>query len=316
MPKLRTLQGSCWKEYEQTNRTLTYVDTMPGMQFPYPRKSSTSMPYTPVRSTPLGRRRNLKNLAVYIVGGFTILFFLLWVVGGSPKTARVPPGTPEVVIVTTVDPSMSQSHKDKIMENRKDYAQRHGYATFFPNTTDYDLMPGTPKSWSTIPALRHAMTNWPHSSWLWYLSSTALIMEPSESLRSKVLDPRTLESLMILDKPVVPPDSVIKTFTHLRGERVEFILTQDHEGLAGDSFLVKTGDWAKFFLDAWFDPLYRSYNFQKAENHALEHIVQWHGTILAKLAIVPQRLINSYITPPRGSTGNEGMWDNHILNYT
>ena len=112
---------------------------------------------------------------------------------------------------------------------------------------------------------------------------------------------------MIVDKPVVPPDSVIKTFSHLRGERVDFILTQDKEGLAGGSFMVRTGEWAKYFLDAWFDPLYRSYNFQKAESHALEHIVQWHGTVLAKLALVPQRLINSYMAELGTGTILEGM---------
>ena len=191
-----------------------------------------------------------------------------------------------------------------IIENRKWYAARHGYATFFPNTTDYDLMPGVPKSWSTVPAMRHAMTLHPHTSWLWYLSSTALIMDASQSLHTKLLDPRKLESLMIVDKPVVPPDSVIKTFSHLRGERVDFILTQDKEGLASGSFLVRGGEWAKYFLDAWFDPLYRSYNFQKAEAHALEHIVQWHGTILAKLALVPQRVINGYMAEVGAAGGD------------
>lgn len=235
-----------------------------------------------------------------------MIFFLLWLFGSSSTTVRIPAGTPEVVIVTTLDPSLSRAHQEKIMENRREYAQRHGYATFFPNTTDYDLMPGTPKSWSMVPSLRHAMTNWPHTPWLWYLTSTALIMNPSEPLQTKLLEPRKLESLMIVDKPVVPPDSVIKTFSHLRGERVDFILTQDREGLASGSFLVRTGEWAKFFLDAWFDPLYRSYNFQKAEAHALEHLVQWHGTILAKLALVPQKMLNSYMPETGKGSSNEG----------
>lgn len=129
-------------------------------------------------------------------------------------------------------------------------------------------------------------------------------MSPNEPLRTKILEPQTLESQMIVDKPVVPPDSVIKTFSHLRGERVDFILTQDREGLSVGSFFVRNGEWAKFFLDAWFDPLYRSYNFQKAEEHALEHIVQWHGTVLAKLALVPQRLFNSYMPEPDMSNKN------------
>ena len=118
------------------------------------------------------------------------------------------------------------------------------------------------------------MTLYPHTPYVFYLSSTALIMSPTKSLNNHIMAPSQLESLMIVDKPVVPPDSVIKTFSHLKGDRIDFVISQDHDGLAGDSMIIRNGEWAKYFLDAWFDPLYRSYNFQKAEGHALEHIVQ------------------------------------------
>ena len=94
-------------------------------------------------------------------------------------------------------------------------------------------------------------------------------MNTSLSLDAHITEKRRLESLMLKDKPVVPPDSVIKTFSHLKGERIDIVLTQDKEGLCQGSFLIRRGDWAQFFLDSWFDPLYRSYNFQKAEGHAL-----------------------------------------------
>ena len=156
-------------------------------------------------------------------------------------------------------------------------------------------------------------------------------MNPSINLKSHVLDAKRLESLMLRDKPVVPPDSVIRTFSHLKGDKVDLILTQDNEGLAQGSFILRRGEWAKFFLDTWFDPLYRSYNFQKAEGHALvhhpspapllrklfaltipssflqEHIVQWHPTILTKLALVPQHLINSYGVDIASRGGKEVM---------
>jgi len=119
------------------------------------------------------------------------------------------------------------------------------------------------------------MTLHPHAPYIFYLDSTALIMRPQLSLQAHIMEPRILESLMIVDQPVVPPDSVIRTFGHLQGDRIDFVLTQDNEGLSAGSMIVRTGDWAKYFLDAWFDPLYRSYNFQKAEQHALEHIVQY-----------------------------------------
>jgi len=99
-------------------------------------------------------------------------------------------------------------------------------------------------------------------------------MNPKLSLTSHVVAPQRLESLMLKDKPVVPPDSVIHTFSHLTGDKIDLILTQDGEGLCQESFILRRGEWAKFFLDTWFDPLYRSYNFQKAEGHALVSLPQ------------------------------------------
>ena len=143
-----------------------------------------------------------------------------------------------------------------------------GYGTFFPSTTDYDIG-NSPKSWALIPALRHAMTKYPYTTYFFALSPHALIMNPSLPIESHVMEKKRLESLMLKDKPVVPPDSVIKTFSFLKGDKIDLVLTQDGEGLCQGSFILRRGTWARFFLDTWFDPLYRSYNFQKAEGHAL-----------------------------------------------
>lgn len=144
-------------------------------------------------------------------------------------------------------------------------------------------------------------------------------MNPDLTVEGDVMNAKKLEGMMIKDQPIVPPDSVIKTFPQLKGKNIDLVLTQDKEGLAQGSFVIRRGDWAKFFLDTWFDPLYRSYNFQKADTHALvsfvysaiwtlltrvqEHIVQWHPTILSKLALIPQRTINSYNKPEMAAVG-------------
>ena len=143
-----------------------------------------------------------------------------------------------------------------------------GYGSFFPNATDYDIG-NSPRSWALVPAVRHAMTLYPYSTFFFILSPHALIMNPSLSLNSHIMAPRRIESMMLKDKPVVPPDSVIKTFSHLKADKIDLVLTQDNEGLCQGSFIIRSGEWAEFFLDTWFDPLYRSYNFQKAEGHAL-----------------------------------------------
>jgi hypothetical protein len=104
---------------------------------------------------------------------------------------------------------------------------------------------------------------------MWYLDQNALIMNPGLTIEGHIMNPKRLESLMIRDQSIVPPDSVIKTFPHLKGTQIDIVITQDKEGLAQGSFIIRRGDWSKFFLDTWFDPLYRSYNFQKADTHAL-----------------------------------------------
>lgn len=266
-------------------------------QFNNQRKSSTPHIGAPTRSSYFHLRRLLRRYAPPILAlwGLLWLFSSLFGFTRSDGASRIPPGTPLVVIVTNFDPALSESHRQAIEENRRAYAAKHGYECFFTNTTDYMLQDKTPKSWSSIPALRHAMVVYPHTTWLWYLSSSALIMNQQPSLTEHLLDPPLLKSLVIVGGPVVPPDSVIKTVAHSSVNDINLILSQDPTGLSGGSILVRTGDWAKFFLDAWFDPLYRSYNFQKAEGHALEHIVQWHGSVLSKLALVPQKVLNSYV---------------------
>jgi len=143
-----------------------------------------------------------------------------------------------------------------------------GYATFFPNISDYELN-DAPKSWARVPAVRHALTKYPHSTYMWYLDQNSLIMNPEINVEGDIMNAKKLESMMIVDQPVVPPDSVIKTFPNLQGKNIDLVLTQDKDGLAQGSFIIRRGDWSKFFLDTWFDPLYRSYNFQKADTHAL-----------------------------------------------
>lgn len=122
--------------------------------------------------------------------------------------------------------------------------------------------------------MRHAMASYPHSTYFFYLDESAIITNHGINLESAIMSKKALEGMMIPNQPVVPPDSVIRTFAHLKGDRIDLVLTQDREGLAHNSFIIRRGEWAKYFLDAWFDPLYRSYNFQKAEQHALEHLVQ------------------------------------------
>ncbi|OAA44255.1 alpha-1,2-galactosyltransferase-like protein [Metarhizium rileyi] len=252
------------------------------------------------------RRSRLKNIAIGALLFLGVLYFLFGGRKPDPYHEHVPSGHPSVVLVTVIDPSeWNTAYLDTIKENRERYAARHGYQAMVVNALDYDTQ-GAPRSWAKIFAMRHALSKYPDCKFIWYLDQDAYIMDPTKSLDDQVTSPRKLESLMIKDYPVVPPDSIIKTFSHLRGENIDFIVTQDKEGLVHKSVVIRNGEFAKFFIETWFDPLYRSYNFQKAERHALEHIVQWHPTILSKLALVPQRTLAAYSRATIGEQYQEG----------
>ena len=145
-----------------------------------------------------------------------------------------------------------------------------GYTNFFASVSDYNEAFGdSPRSWAMVPAVRHAMALNPTSKYFFHLNAHALIMNPAQSLKSHLLERSKLESVMLKDVPVVPPDSIIRTFSHLKEKDVDLIVTQDSEDLNPGSFILKNGDFARYFLDLWFDPLFRSYNFAKAETHGL-----------------------------------------------
>ncbi|PGG98335.1 hypothetical protein AJ79_08902 [Helicocarpus griseus UAMH5409] len=288
------------------------------MQFALPpRKPSHNPPFARPSHSSITRRRQLKAAAVLAIVIFTFFFLVSRLFSSSSSAISgpaageiVPSGATNVVIITVLDDEKySDKYIQRIKQNREDYAQRHGYANFFASTREYlPYLNGAPRSWAIVPAVRHAYTLYPHASHFFHLSPHALIMNPSLSLASHILDKKRLDSLMIKDKPVVPPDSVIKTFSHLAAKDVDFIITQDAENLNPGSFILRRTEWAQYLLDAWFDPLYRSYNFAKAETHALDHIIQWHPTLLAKLALVPQRIMNGY-TPESPSLMPDSLYN-------
>lgn len=149
-----------------------------------------------------------------------------------------------------------------------------GYAMFFPKVGDYNLKKA-PVSWTKVVAMRHALTQFPDATYFWYVDIDTFIMNPALSIERDIMAAAKLEEKMIVDHPVVPPDSIIHTFSHLKAEDVHFVATQDKDGLATNSWLVRNSEWSRYFLDTWFDPTYRSYNFQKAETHALVSKPTW-----------------------------------------
>ncbi|CCX32076.1 galactosyl transferase GMA12/MNN10 family-domain-containing protein [Pyronema domesticum] len=242
---------------------------------------------SPFLTTSVSRKYPRRPL--YALLGFVAIVFLFYrLISGDGRPADAPHTVMVLVLNRT---GFSNDYINKVVANRQEYAQAHGYGLFIKETTDYPGN-GASSGWARIPAIRHAMSTYKYTETFWYLDQDAIIMNPSLSLESHIF--AELPNLIRRDIPVVPPDSIIRTYRHVPAEKVQMILSQDKTGLQVGSIILKAGTWAQYFLDAWYDPMFRFYNFQKGEQNALEHIVQWHPTILTKLALIPQKSFNSF----------------------
>ena len=72
------------------------------------------------------RYSQLQRLLGLAVGVLFTLYLLSHVFSGSSSSVSVPAGTPKAVVVTTLDPSLSESYKAAIVANRRHYAHKHG----------------------------------------------------------------------------------------------------------------------------------------------------------------------------------------------
>ena len=269
-----------------------------------PRKTSQPPSYQRTSRLPGLRRSRLKLIALIGLAFLTLLYIATRPrssSGHAPSTRRAPRGTPPVVLVTVLDHSrFNGAYLDMVRENRIKYAEKHGmfcspshlsrrrihcpthtdthtdrkrnahtgYQTLLAQVGDYDLQ-AAPFTWTAVVAMRDALTKYPDCRYIWFLDASGLVMNPKLTIEEHLMAPARLEALMRRDVSVVPPDSIIKTFKSLKAEEVDLVVTQDKAGISAGSVVVRNGEWARFFLETWFDPLYRSYNFQKAEAHAL-----------------------------------------------
>lgn len=89
-----------------------------------PRKSSQPPIYARASAYSTLRRKRLKAVVLVALGTIAVYYLLTKLVWSSGE--GIHPGTPEVVIVTVLDPDIRDEYAAKIKENREEYAFRHG----------------------------------------------------------------------------------------------------------------------------------------------------------------------------------------------
>ena len=218
--------------------------------------------------------------------------------GGSREKA-----THNLVIVTVarLTPTVEKPalpYAAKVKADREAYCAQHGCQVVFKDADDYvpSAAAGSLSDvWAKLPVLREVLEEYKgRAEWIWLLDSDAIIMDHSTDVVTAFLTERRLDSLMQRDAPIVPPDSIIRTPREATPSEVSFVISHDHAGISTRSFVLRNDDYSRFLLEFWNSPLYRAYNFDRQEQSALEHVLQWHYTILARTALLPKKSLASY----------------------
>ncbi len=205
---------------------------------------------------------------------------------------------PSIVLVTGLNYDIYEPlHLQQIIQNRVDYARTQGYGVYIKYLQEY--LPNLkdtikPIQWSKLLLMRDALTAFPNAKYFWYLDENSVIMRTDIDLYDYLLSSTSLNSLMLKDIPIIPPNGAIKTYKNSIVDELKFLITQDLNGLDTSSFIIINSPYSKALLEIWVDPLYRKFSkFSEAEGSALEHLLQWHPVLLSKTALIPPRTIAS-----------------------
>jgi mannan polymerase II complex MNN11 subunit len=171
-------------------------------------------------------------------------------------------------------------------------------------------------TWAKLAVLKHALLAFPEAKHFWYLDAHAVVTDFSVRVTDRFIDAEVLDSIMMRDAPLklaLPASAEssdmdedeeayhygdtttsVKTYKHTQAQNTHLVFTQGRTGVSTASFLFINLDreggreYAHALLDHWHDPLCRSYQGYRArETAALNHILRWHPSFLARAALVP-----------------------------
>lgn len=225
---------------------------------------------------------------------------------------------PNVVLLTIIDfQKYSAETLVKIVQNRVDYAQKHGYGIhirwlqeFIPllefqnNEQDYEFI--------KTMAVRATMHAFPNSKYIFYLEQESLIMNMGLTIEKNIINEEVLD-LAVQKRSPIQGGSNILTHSDMNIDDIHvFVTRSEDESIDTDAMIIRNSLFGKSFTEYLSDPLYRDYNWDKYRS-SITHLLQWHPKMLSHTAIVIPRLIGSIYDP---SQNIDDKKDGDIFHYS
>ncbi|KAK9765454.1 alpha-1,6-mannosyltransferase [Basidiobolus ranarum] len=180
----------------------------------------------------------------------------------------------DIAIVMAWDERVQDSWLPKSLDNKRIYANRHGYEFLVMNMTSHH---GRAPSWYKIEALYKAFKEHPEKQWFWWLDVDTLIME---------LDMR-IEDLL---------DEEMK-LSQVRQK--DIVISWDCFGLTMGSFMLRNTDWNRRLLFKMMESVPSgSEKIMFGEQRYLQSIFNLGEEMAEKFHFIPPRKISAALQQP------------------
>lgn len=260
---------------------------------------------------------------------------LVHVHGGIHKSRRVLylstyKSALKVVVLVPLDADSPMEELVRILDERRQYAEHHGYGLFARYIQDFatEYLPATEAlRLAHVRMLRQAMVTFPQATWFWYLQGCGRILNHHIAM-DQILQKR-LQSEMLRAVPIRPSEGEGSALTSRanRASDVSIVIGLASQGLAASSYVVRSSFVSIALLELMLDPINQEYpDFLNDTDHAgalLTHLAEWHPFIMAKMAVVPPHMLGSGTTCTRGdlactfeSPAEWGEFDDFLITRT
>lgn len=207
--------------------------------------------------------------------------------------------SPRLVVVTLLDDKLPREHLEKIIENRREYCQAHGFGLLMKYQSEFakfvDVSATKAPTWARTAFAIEAQFSFPLAEWFWYVEGTALIMDATRNVLTDLLEINALRQKIRPGRPVLRyRNSHIQTYYNGKAEDVSFVTFLDSVGVSTVSFCFRNTLAARTFMQVWGEPLYRTDTETPDEQLALGHMLQWHPQFLVRTGIVDAKNLAAF----------------------
>lgn len=225
------------------------------------------------------------------------------------KFPKFQPQNNQSIFLVTITGQLKDAARDKaIINNRKQYCEKHGYKCLFP---EYKQVPEKFRWWASVYTLREfflvksskkSSSEIKEGDWVWLVSPDVLIMNMNASISDTLLQPDSLKARLSYGSrfqtgrgnyhPSIKFPAEVDSVSKL-----DLIVSRRYTGgFNAKSFLIRNTESTRFWLEVWDDHVVASekkLSDENGEGNILQYLYLNHVLLRENVGVVTPRLLGS-----------------------